>query len=93
MELGRVDFLSDHIEWAYDITTNPFKEVTFFQRQKYLPIIAEGNSCKDKIANLHFGSNEERGDSNELQSGFQYVCLCGHETVKVLLGQIKGFPV
>lgn len=32
MQLGRVDFLSNHIGWAYDITTNPFKEVTFFQR-------------------------------------------------------------
>lgn len=49
--------------------------------------------CKHTIAYLHLGSDEERRDADELQSAFQHVCLCGHEAVKVVLGQIKRFPV
>ena len=39
-------------------------------------------------ANLHLGGDEEAADANELQSGLEHVALCGHEAVKVVLGQV-----
>ena len=39
-------------------------------------------------AYLHLGGDEEAADANELQSGLEHVALCGHEAVKVVLGQV-----
>lgn len=44
-------------------------------------------------SHLHFGSNEETGDSNELECGLKYVSLSGHETVKVVLSQVIRLSV
>lgn len=46
-----------------------------------------------KAPYFHFGSDEEARDADELQRWLEDISLCGHEAIKVVLGQVVRLPV
>lgn len=47
---------------------------------------------RGRDAHLHFSSDEETSDADELQSGLEDVPLLGHVAVEVVLGVVVRLP-
>lgn len=46
-----------------------------------------------KAPYFYFGCDEEARDADELQRWFEDISLCGHEAIKVVLGQVVRLPM